>query len=51
MITEKSYISCNHVKLKKAFSKMIIIILNFHGNGPYCKILNEKESIRAQGFA
>ena len=23
----------------------------FHGNGPYCKILTEKEPIRAQGFA
>ena len=24
---------------------------HFHGNGPYCKILTEKEPIRAQGFA
>ena len=23
----------------------------FHGNGPYCKILTEKEPIRAEGFA
>ena len=23
----------------------------FHGNGPYCKILTEKEPIRAQGFS
>ena len=23
----------------------------FHGNGPYCKILTEKEPIRSQGFA
>ena len=23
----------------------------FHGNGPYCKILTEKEPIRARGFA
>ena len=23
----------------------------FHGNGPYCKILTEKEPIRGQGFA
>ena len=23
----------------------------FHGNGPYCKFLTEKEPIRARGFA
>ena len=23
---------------------------SFHGNGPYCKILTKKESIRLQGF-
>ena len=32
-------------------SKIHFWLDRFHGNGPYCKILTEKEPIRAQGFA